>query len=162
MKHRATVAFLVREKEVLLARKKKKLAKGLWNGYGGFEEEGDQSIDHTAIREMEEEIGVSASIDALEKIGIVTYSNKNEEGRLKEVEVHFYKVHTWDGAPRASEEMDSPTWFSLDGLPVEEMMPTDRTWIPEALKENTYYLGTVLHGENKEVLRADFTVVPGF
>lgn len=161
MKHRATVAFLIRDNTVLLARKKKKLGKGLWNGYGGFEEEGDTSIEHTALREMHEEIGVTASLNALEKIGVISYSNQKEDGRLKEVEVHFYLVHTWDREPQGGEEMDTPTWFSFDELPVDEMMPTDRMWLPRAFKGERF-IGSVLHGENKEILNSDITVVSGF
>lgn len=161
MMHRATVCFLTRDQHILLARKKKKIGKGLWNGYGGFEEAEDATIEHTAVREMKEEIGVSANPSALEKIGVVRYSNQSEGGRLKEVEVHFYLVAEWDGEPHSGEEMDTPTWFTCDALPLDEMLPTDRMWLPRAL-QGTRFVGVVHHGENKEVVSADFKEVQSF
>src|SRR3954465_14054964 len=54
----ASLCLLVREGEVLLARKKRGFGLGKWNGVGGKPEPGE-TIDETAIRETEEEIGVT-------------------------------------------------------------------------------------------------------
>ena len=104
----ATVCFLSKGNQILLARKQRKIAKGLWNGYGGFKEEGDASIEDTAVREMEEEIGVSATVHDIEKIAVIAYTNKKEDERLSDVVVHFYLVNHWTGTPTTSEEMFDP------------------------------------------------------
>ncbi len=54
---KATVILLVREGEILLARKLKKIGAGKWNGYGGKPEPGDATLEETAVREMKEEGG---------------------------------------------------------------------------------------------------------
>jgi len=157
----ATVCFLIKGGDILLARKKRKIAEGLWNGYGGFREESDDSLEETAIREMEEEIGVSAKIENLEKIAIISYTNKKEDGRLRDIEVHFYLVRHWVGTPRSSEEMYDPRWFSIKTLPFDEMMPSDSVWLSRAL-QGKKIKGAIVHNEKKEVVLSDMQEVSVF
>ena len=53
----ASLCLLLREGEILLARKKRGFGVGKWNGAGGKPEPGEP-IERTAIRETEEELGV--------------------------------------------------------------------------------------------------------
>ena len=55
---RATILFLIRDNQILLAMKKRGFGAGRFNGVGG-KPEGDETIEQTAIRECQEEICVT-------------------------------------------------------------------------------------------------------
>ncbi len=57
----ATLCFLMREGEILLARKKREFAQGKINGVGGKVNDGE-SVEEAAIRETREEIDVDIRI----------------------------------------------------------------------------------------------------
>ena len=132
----ATLCFLIRgnqrDKELLLAIKKKGFGQGKWNGVGGkFDFKRDKDIFDTAIREMEEEIGVK--IKKPEKLAILNFSYpyllNSEE---KEWQVHVFFAKEWQGEPIESEEM-KPKWFKLNEIPFNQMWPDDKFWLPKVL-----------------------------
>jgi len=129
----ATVSFLEREGDILLAKKTKKIGMGCWNGYGGGIEKGETAED-AAVRELFEETnGVVARPEDLKKIAIVFFKNTKSDGRIFICKVHFYIVKKWKGEPKETEEMTNPTWFNKQKLPFHEMMPSDKEWLPIAL-----------------------------
>ena len=126
----ATLCFLVRGDEVLLAKKTKKIGKGCWNGYGGGPEPEDGGVmANTAIRELEEESGIRTLPEHLSKVAIVDFHNTTSDGEIFICRVHTYIVTHWDGDVVETEEMATPTWFPIHDLP-REMMLADRTWLP--------------------------------
>lgn len=128
----ATVCFLYREGKILLALKTNKIGKGKRNGYGGGVE--DESVLDCAVRELKEETGgVVASPDDLEQIAIVHFHNTKSDGKTFVCKVHFFLVHKWEGEVKETEEMIDPKWFSINDLPLDEMMPADKEWLPVAL-----------------------------
>lgn len=128
----ATVCFLYRESKILLALKTDKIGKGKRNGYGGGVE--DESVLDCAVRELKEETGgVVAQPEDLEKIAIVYFHNTKSDGRTFVLKVHFFLVHKWEGEANGTEEMTDPKWFSINNLPLDEMMPSDKEWLPIAL-----------------------------
>jgi 8-oxo-dGTP pyrophosphatase MutT (NUDIX family) len=128
----ATVCFLYRDGEILLGLKTQKIGKGKRNGYGGGVE--DESVLECAIRELKEETGGIITLpEHLEKIAIVHFHNTKSNGETFVCKVHFYLVHTWEGEIKDTEEMIDPKWFSIENLPLDEMMPADRQWLPIAL-----------------------------
>lgn len=54
----ATICLLIKDDQVLLALKKRGFGEGKWNGVGGKVKDGE-TIEQTAIRETQEEIGVT-------------------------------------------------------------------------------------------------------
>lgn len=128
----ATVCYLIKDNKVLLALKTKKIGEGCWNGYGGGIEE-KESVIEAAVRELHEESGVVAIPEYLEKIAVVDFHNTKSDGSTFICRVHFFKVFKWTGDPQESEEMITPTWFEINNLPVEKMMPADVYWLPLAL-----------------------------
>jgi len=141
----ATVCFLVRGSKVLLALKTDKIGKGKRNGYGGGVEFGE-TIVACALRELYEETGgVVAKANDLEKIAVVHFHNTKSDGTSFVCTVHFFVVHDWLGEPQATIEMSDPQWFDVSGLPLDDMMPADRQWLPQALAGQkliaTAYLG---------------------
>jgi 8-oxo-dGTP diphosphatase len=125
----ATVCFPLRGEEVLLARKTRKIGAGCWNGYGGGPESGE-SLLQAAVRELFEESGLRALPEDLEKVAIMDFHNTKTDGKVFVTRVHFYMVKKWEGVPVSTEEMTDPTWFQKNDLPLFEMMPADRIWLP--------------------------------
>jgi len=149
----ATVCFLYKDGKVLLARKTDKIGKGKLNGYGGGIEKGE-TVPECAVRELREESGVTAETRDLEKIAIVHFHNTKSDGGTFVLTVHFYLVHKWKGEPVKTKEMASPDWYEVTHLPVNDMMPSDREWLPQALNGNKLiahaYLGPFQKEKTKE------------
>jgi mutator protein MutT len=121
MKH-VTLLFLRREGEILLAMKKRRFGAGKWNGVGGKVEEGE-SYEQAAIRECEEEIGVTPQ--SLQSVGELFFKD------LPDVEhyCHIYVTTEWEGEPHETEEMN-PRWFAKSDIPYDTMWADDKLWLP--------------------------------
>jgi len=133
----ATTCILRREGQILLAMKKRGFGVNKWNGVGG-KLQGDESIEETAIREVEEEIKIKIDPKDLDKIAVFKfYFPYKPEWDL---EVYFYFCYKWQGKPEETEEM-RPQWFDLDKIPYDQMWADDIRWLPRTLK------GEKLEGE---------------
>ena len=133
MKH-VTLLFLRRDRELLLAMKKRGFGVGKWNGAGGKVETGE-TYEQATIRECQEEIGVTPG--SLRKVGELRFFD------LPDVEhyCHIYTTTEWEGEPRETEEM-RPQWFAESSVPFDDMWPDDRFWIPLML-DDKLFKGTV-------------------
>lgn len=129
----AVLCFLVKDKQVLLARKAKKIGEGCWCGYGGGIDEGETELQANQ-RETKEESGVEIDSSSLEKVALVDFHNTKSDGTTFVCRVHVYLADKWRGVPKETEEMLMPTWFEIDNLPFDEMMPADIDWIPYIFK----------------------------
>jgi ADP-ribose pyrophosphatase YjhB (NUDIX family) len=141
----ATLLFLLKENQILLAMKKRGFGQGRWNGYGG-KPNPDENILDTAIRETQEEISVTPK--NISQVATLDFYFKNKTEWDQQVLVFI--THDWEGEPTESEEM-KPQWFDLDKIPFDSMWPDDPFWIPLVLS------GKKLHakftfGENDVVL----------
>ncbi len=125
----ATLCFLVKDDKVLLALKTEKIGKGCWNGYGGGIE-ARETPEESVLRELQEEAKVKALPENLEKVATILFHNTVSNGTVSMCKVHVYLVHQWQGEPQATETMIKPTWYEKENLPLEEMMPADRHWLP--------------------------------
>lgn len=134
----ATLCFLRRDSEILLARKANKIGAGCWNGYGGGIEEGE-TPEIATIRELEEEAAVYGAPEELQKIAVVDFHNTKTDGEQFTCRVHVYTLSEWEGMPQETEEMLTPTWFPIAELPIDEMMLADAAWLPAALRDRTIY-----------------------
>lgn len=124
----ATLIFLLKENEILLAMKKRGFGVGKWNGVGGKPNNGE-TIEETAIREMQEEIGVLPH--QLQKKAVLSFYFPHEPSSNQEV--HTFISQSWEGAPTETEEM-RPQWFHLSEIPFDQMWPDDSIWLPQLLK----------------------------
>lgn len=133
MKH-VTLLFLRLDGQILLAMKKRGFGVGKWNGAGGKVEPGE-TYEQAAVRECQEEIGVTPR--SLRKVGELHFFD------LPDVEhyCHIYTTTEWEGEPHETEEMQ-PHWFNEMDIPFSEMWPDDRFWMPLML-EGQLFKGTV-------------------
>jgi ADP-ribose pyrophosphatase YjhB (NUDIX family) len=129
----ATLCYLVKDGQVLLGIKEKKIGKGCWNGFGGGIEPGE-TPEKAALRELKEEAGVTVFPEHLKKVAIVDFHNQKSDGAFFICQVHVYLAEKWLGEPKATKEMSHPTWFLIQSLPVEKMMLADKDWLPLILE----------------------------
>jgi ADP-ribose pyrophosphatase YjhB (NUDIX family) len=127
----ATVCLPIKDRRVLLGMKTRKIGVGCWNGYGGGVED-DETITECAIRELEEESGLITKLEDLEKVAIVDFHNEKSDGSVFVSRVHFFLVKNWRGEPIETEDgaMVAPTYFNINDLPYDKMMPADKEFFP--------------------------------
>ena len=127
----ATLVFLLKDKQILLAMKKRGFGVGHWNGVGGKPEKGE-AIEDTAVRECQEEIGVTPkNLQHMATLNFYFPADKAKEGWNQQVLV--YLAQEWDGEPAETEEM-APKWFRQSKLPFDQMWEDDRFWLPAVLR----------------------------
>jgi 8-oxo-dGTP diphosphatase/2-hydroxy-dATP diphosphatase len=131
MKKILTLAMLVKDGRILLGLKKRGFGEGLWNGFGG-KVEAKESIQQAAKREVEEEVGVIPI--QMDEVGLLNFTFESEQ---LELEVHVFRVGSWEGEPVETEEM-RPEWFSYVDVPYDKMWPDDVYWLPLLLNRKKF------------------------
>jgi mutator protein MutT len=131
MKTPLTLCMVCDGSRVLLGMKKRGFGAGQWNGFGGKIEPGE-SIEQAAVRELEEEAGISPV--EMHKIGILEFTFENN---LDTLEVHVFKVSAFTGEPSETEEM-RPQWFEISDIPYDHMWSDDKYWLPYLLAGKTF------------------------
>lgn len=124
-----TLCFLLKGDEVLLAMKKRGFGVGKWNGVGGKVLDGE-SVEASALREIEEEIGVKVAAKDLKQVGEIKFNFQDNPGW--DNHCHVFIVEKWSGTPIESEEM-RPQWYKKNALPFKEMWVDDPFWLPKIL-----------------------------
>ena len=118
----ATLCFIRKEGKLLLILKKRGLGKGKINAPGGRVEM-DETLEQTAIRETQEEVGLTP-------IGLAP------AGRLDfaftdgySLQAHVFTATDATGTLTETDEAD-PFWCEENDIPYDEMWSDDRLWIP--------------------------------
>lgn len=153
MKKIQTLCLIHQHPKILLGMKKRGFGQGRWNGFGG-KVGPDESIIDAAKREVLEEIGVEVDLTEENKFAVVQFEFHNQPDTI---EVHFFKTGEYKGEPSEGEEM-LPKWFGVDEIPLEEMWPDDKYWIPLFL-EGKKFKGRFLFGEKDSVLEKNLEIV---
>lgn len=125
----ATLVFLIKNDNILLAMKKRGFGEGRYNGIGGKVEPGE-TTEQAIIRETQEEIGVK--LLKFEKMANIIY-DEFFKSKPEIVQVNVFIATKWSGKPIESEEM-SPKWFKINNLPYDQMWSNDSLWIPKVIK----------------------------
>lgn len=135
----ATLVFVIREGQILLINKKTGLGKGKVNGPGGKVEKGE-SPEACAIRECQEELGI-------------TVSNLQYSGQHRFQFVDGYSILVWvyrtdefEGIPTETVEA-APLWVSLDDIPYDQMWEDDRIWLPMLLRGELFQGRWIFNGD---------------
>jgi 8-oxo-dGTP diphosphatase len=126
----ANLCFVIRDGQILLIRKKRGLGAGKINGPGGRLEAGE-TAEQAAIRETQEEIGVTPT--GLEHVGELFFQF-----------LDGYKLHVAVFAASGCEgkliETDeaTPIWTDVGRIPYDEMWQDDPHWLPLVLKRTRF------------------------
>ena len=145
----ATLCFLIKDGQILLAMKKRGFAAGKWNGPGGKYKDEDKNIEITAKREMFEETQISPK--KLKKVAILNFFFKEKIDWNQQVVV--FLTSEWNGAAVETEEM-APKWFNLNEIPYDQMWEDDILWLPKVL-DGKIVEGNFLFDENQKMLEHD-------
>lgn len=155
-----TLCLIHQHPRILLGMKKRGFGAGLWNGFGGKAIPGE-TLEEAAVRELQEECGIEASPEDLEKAGILDFDFCNEP---KPLQVHIFRVLSHIGEPIETEEM-RPQWFYIDEIPFKDMWPEDAYWMP-LFFNGTKFRGRVLLDRpstpehRSKILEKDIEMVP--
>ena len=136
MKFKAKVLiFLINPKtnQVCLSTKAYGIKKGYFNAYGGKIDK-KETLEQAAIRELYEESTVKADPKDLKFMGRIFLHVPSIQEDILE---YIYLLYKWQGTPSATDEMINPTWFDIDSLPYNQMMPYYEYWIDYVVKKQT-------------------------
>jgi 8-oxo-dGTP diphosphatase len=136
---RGTLLFVRDGDQVLLIRKRRGLGAGKINGPGGKLEPGETPLQ-CAVREVEEEVGVTAH-DPIERGEL--YFQFVDGLRLH---VLVFDATAFSGEPVDTEEA-FPLWVAEREIPYHEMWADDRVWLPHMLAGRPFVLRAVFEGD---------------
>jgi 8-oxo-dGTP pyrophosphatase MutT (NUDIX family) len=111
------------------------------------------SIEAAAIRECQEEIGVTPH--DLQAAGYLQFFMPADPAF--EHRCYVFTTQSWEGEPVETEEM-RPQWFGVTEIPYGKMWPDDTIWMPHLIA-NELFSGTV-NASEKAVVSHDIKVVP--
>lgn len=158
MPRTVTLVFLRKPGHLCLAMKKRGFGAGKWNGVGGKVEPGE-SIEQAAVRETQEEIGVTPL--SLEHVAEIEFLFKHMPHF--DQTMYVFMADSWTGEPTESEEM-TPQWYALEDIPFTDMWPDDPHWLPQVLRGEkirgsfTFNTGDVIEHFSVEQTRAEIRV----
>lgn len=132
MKKVVTLLFIRNGDTLLLAMKKRGHGVGKWNGVGGKVEQGE-TIKQAAVRECQEEIGVTPLNPVF--AGRVHFYELGDPNFYHDC--HIFVAERWQGNPVETEEM-RPKWFHISGLPYDSMWADDPLWLPHLLARRQF------------------------
>ncbi len=135
----ATLVFVIRDGKILLIDKKTGLGKGKVNGPGGKVEKGE-SPEACAIRECEEELGITVSK--------LQYCGQHRFQFVDGLTIHVwvYKTTEFEGIPTESAEA-RPLWVPLDKIPYDKMWEDDGIWLPMLLRGERFQGRWIFDGD---------------
>jgi len=153
-----TLLFLIRHNQVLLAMKKRGFGVGRWNGTGG-KINPDETAESAAIREAEEEIGVTPQ--SLEKMAELTFVfPATPDKPAWEQFCHVYVTEKWQGNPVETEEM-APRWFATAGIPYDQMWADAPHCFPKLLAGKKL-VANIYYAADDSIVSATITEVAAF
>jgi ADP-ribose pyrophosphatase YjhB (NUDIX family) len=148
-----TLLFIRTHDQILLAMKKRGFGQGKWNGVGGKTEPGE-TIETAAIRECQEEIGVTPH--ELQQVGNIQFRMSHDPSFGHHA--YIFISTSWDGNPIETDEM-RPQWFPVTAIPYASMWAADAHWLPFVIQGKSFR-GKITFGPHDEVVTAEITELP--
>ena len=145
IKH-CTLLFLQRDRQILLALKKRGFGAGKLNGVGGKIEPGE-TTEQALVRECQEEIEVTPT--RFWKVAEHDFVQQTDKAPWH-THIHAYLCDQWEGEPVETEEM-TPRWVNTDDIPYDLMWEDDVHWIPSILLGKHVY-GSFTFDHNDSML----------
>ncbi len=145
-----TIVLMHRNGHVVLGMKKQGFGAGKWNGFGGKPKEGE-SVWKCAYREAEEESTVR--LNAMRRVAYLNFYFRDipiDQGWNQQAQVFI--SDNWSGTPTETDEM-RPQLFGMDDLPLDDMWPFDREWVPRVLAGERLVGDFLFAGEGEPVER---------
>ena len=102
--------------EVLLVRRGGEPFKGYWALPGGFMEM-DETIEHCAVRELEEETGLCFTEHDLSLIGVYSAPGRDPRGRTVTAAYRVASGKWKEESARAGDDAAEIRWWPLNALP---------------------------------------------
>ncbi|MCA9351632.1 NUDIX domain-containing protein [Patescibacteria group bacterium] len=150
----ATLVYPLRDNKVWLARKQKKVAAGLYSGWGGKKEPHHQSITDTAVEELDEEndYGIQYRREDLIPRAVIDFTLNYSEKPSFAMKVFIYVLNGFEGELGDSDEIKDPQSFSLDEVPYDQMLPDNILFLPQVLDlEVEPFIGEIVSQDGKIV-----------
>jgi 8-oxo-dGTP diphosphatase len=128
------VVYILRSRgdvaEVLLGYKRTGLGLGRVVGIGGKVEAGE-SVPQAAVREIQEETGLTVAETDLTPVGALDYHFPTRPAYSQRS--HVFVCRAFSGEPVETEEI-VPAWFAVDDVPYERMWDDAARWLPGVLR----------------------------
>ena len=105
--------MVTRGNDVLLVRRGNEPFRGCWALPGGFMEM-DETIEHCAVRELQEETGLQVVESDLRLIGVYSTPGRDPRGRTVTA---AYLLRLESGEPKAGDDAAEVRWWPLADLP---------------------------------------------
>ena len=145
-----TLGFLFKEGKIILAKKKRKIGVGKWNGYGGKVEEGEDMVA-SLVREFKEESDLDIDANACIPLGYMDFHFQDTDS--SPLRAYVYRIDDFDGHPKETEEMGEPKEFKLDEIPYDEMMVGDDKFMPYVVNSKSF-TGEIYFSNNGDELKS--------
>lgn len=155
--HRAVVCYLIKDGTINLPIKKLGIGTGRRNGYGGKIRPAE-GADYAAKRETYEESLVTVMTRDLEPVALLHCHNRPETGKPFTCTVRVFLAKFWTGKPEETPEMGPPQWFGTGTLPLGELMPADRIWLPRFFRDGKLLVVQASYGPRQETLEGDVLI----
>jgi 8-oxo-dGTP diphosphatase/2-hydroxy-dATP diphosphatase len=153
-KHLTLLFYIdITKERVLLGYKKRGFGQGKYNGFGGKLEPGESVLDG-ALREMEEESGLSVEVKRASYVGHIYFEFEEKEELMS---VHILRAITNenDALDAIETEEMRPQWFNYsqeaDPLPWNEMWIDDKYWLPYVLQGKVFQAHFLFRGHDEIV-----------
>jgi ADP-ribose pyrophosphatase YjhB (NUDIX family) len=144
----ATNTFLLTEKRILLALKKRGWGMGKLYGVGGKPNSGESIVD-AAKREIMEEINVIPG--GLEQVAVINFFFPFvSEDKNWNQQVLVFLAKDWSGEPEETEEM-KPQWNDRDKIPYSKMWVDNEVWLPIVLSGKRL-IASFMFDENEKII----------
>lgn len=152
---RTCLILPLRDDRVLLGHKLRGFGAGKITGIGGKVEPGE-SLLRAAVRELEEEAGLSADpADA----DLAAYLDFRFPHRPEwDMVSHVFVVRRWTGQVRGCDEI-RPEWFPVQAPPFSQMWDENRVWLPHVLRGERVHLAATYGADNDHLTAVNLQVV---